>query len=154
MVAVSVSRFSKEPRSIEFHIEVKINRTDLVKKNLWVWEVGVQFFKRPGHLLNDFLGWLCMRDRWYFEEKLWTFKKKLKSPFFYYHSNVCTAWNCFGFLNFCVEKYSTFQTSSLVKLYLYNIQCQLEIFTHFLHQSCNQQENNGNQKVKIIHLFA
>lgn len=31
MVAVSVSRFSKEPRSIEFHIEVKINRTDLVK---------------------------------------------------------------------------------------------------------------------------
>lgn len=32
MVAVSVSRFSKEPRSIEFHIEVKINRTDLVKK--------------------------------------------------------------------------------------------------------------------------
>lgn len=32
MVAVSVSRFSKEPRSIEFHVEVKINRTDLVNK--------------------------------------------------------------------------------------------------------------------------
>ena len=37
MVAVSVSLgFSKEPRSIEFHVEVKINRTDLVKKSMGV----------------------------------------------------------------------------------------------------------------------
>ena len=118
MVAVSVSRFSKEPRSIEFHIEVKINRTDLVKKNLWVWEVGVQFFKRPGHLLSDFFRMAVHARQMVFWGKTLNFKKKLKSPFFYYHSNVCTAWNCFGFLNFCVEKYSTFQTSSLVKLCL------------------------------------
>lgn len=104
MVAVSVPRFSKEPRSIEFHIEVKINRTDLVKKNLWVWEVGVQFFKRPGHLLSDFLGWHCMRDRWYFEEKLWTFKKKLKSPFFLLSFKRLHSMELFWFSKFFVLK--------------------------------------------------